>query len=244
MRVLLTIVFMVLLTMCMAQQSDAIHYTSLNSAIYLGQYEGSQTAADLKKSGDFGVGSEERLASELVMLDGKMYSIPASGKAVLMKPEAKIPFAAVKFFKAEKSVTIKRSLTLNELENLLDSLVGRNRFAAIKVTATFSSITFRSYREQQKPYREIGEAEEVFFDYKNMKGTLVGFHTPKSAHVLNSPKYHFHVLDQARTTGGHVTECTLEEARIEIDYSGQLVVDLPTPDKLEHIDLNQEVNKN
>lgn len=235
---------MVWMNMCLAQQSDAIHYTSLNTAIYLGQYDGSQSAGDLKKFGDFGVGSEERLASEFIMLDGKMYSIPVSGKASAINPKAKIPFAAVKFFKAEKTVTIKRSLTFEAFQNVLDSLVGKNRFAAIRVTAKFSSITFRSYYEQQKPYQEISQAKEAFFTHADFIGTLVGFHTPESANVLNSPKYHFHVIDQARTTGGHLTAYVIEEATIEIDYASQLIVDLPSPDKLDHIDLNKEVKKN
>lgn len=245
MRILLTILFMVLLNRCVvAQHSDAIHYTSLNTAIYLGQYDGSQSAADLKKFGDFGVGSEERLASELIMLDGKMYSIPSSGKVTVMKPQAKIPFAAVKFFKTEKTIKIKKTLTLEAFEILLDSLAGRNSFAAIKVTAEFSSVTFRSYYEQQKPYQEISKAQEAFFTHSNFNGILVGYHTPKSASVLNSPTYHFHVIDQNKTTGGHLTACVIEEAVIEIDYATQLIVDLPSPGKLEHIDLNQEVKKN
>lgn len=225
-------------------QSDAIHYTSLNSAIYLGQYEGDQSASDLKKFGDFGVGSEEQLASELIMLDGKIYSIPASGQLTLMRPHAKIPFAAVKFFDPEISVTIRRRLTLKEFEQQMDSIIGVNRFAAIKVTARFSSITFRSYYEQQKPYKEISQAKERFFNHKKFVGTLVGFRTPKSADVLNSPEYHFHVMDIKRTTGGHLTECVIEEAIIDIDYASQLIVDLPKPDKLQHVDLSKHVDKN
>jgi acetolactate decarboxylase len=240
----LSLLFVLIGLVSHAQAPDAIHYTSLNSAIYLGQYEGDQSARDLKKFGDFGVGSEERLASELIMLDGKIYSVPASGELTEMKPHAKIPFAAVKFFDPEISVTIKRKLTRQEFEQQLDSIIGVNRFAAVKVTARFSSITFRSYYEQQKPYKEISEAKEKFFVRKNFAGILVGFRTPKSADVLNSPVYHFHVIDLRKTTGGHLTEYVIEEAIIDIDYASQLVVDLPNPDKLQHVDLSKHVKKN
>ncbi len=227
-----------------AQTSDAIHYTSLNSAIYLGQYDGDQSAADLKKFGDFGVGSEERLASELIMLDGKIYSIPTSGQLTTMSPHAKIPFAAVKFFRSEISVTIRRTMTLKEFEQQLDSIIGVNRFAAVRVTARFSSIRFRSYYEQQKPYKEISHAKEKFFNHQKFTGILIGFRTPKSAEVLNSPVYHFHVIDVKKTTGGHLVECVVEEALIDIDYASQLIVDLPQPDKLQHVDLSKHVKKN
>lgn len=226
-----------------AQSPDAIRYISLNSAIYLGQYEGDVSANDLKKYGDFGVGSEERLAGELVMLDGKVYAIPSSGQLTTMSPNAKIPYAVVKFFVPEISVSIKRRMTLEEFEQQLDSIIGINRFAAVKVVARFSSITFRTFYEQQKPYKEISEAKERFFNHQNFTGILVGFRTPKAADVLNSPEYHFHVMDANKTTGGHLTEGIIEEATIDIDYADQLIVDLPRPDKLQHIDLSKEVKK-
>jgi acetolactate decarboxylase len=241
---LLSSLFVLIGLVSYSQIPDAIHYTSLNSAIYLGQYDGDQSASDLKKFGNFGVGSEERLASELIMLDGKIYSVPASGELTEMRPQAKIPFAAVKFFDPEISVTIKRKLTQQEFEQQLDSVIGVNRFAAIKVTAKFSSITFRSYYEQQKPYKEISQAKEKFFDHQNFVGILVGFRTPKSADVLNSPVYHFHVIDLKKTTGGHLTDCVIDEAVIDIDYASQLIVDLPKPDKLQHVDLSKHVKKN
>jgi acetolactate decarboxylase len=244
MKFVLIFTFVITVAVCQGQTPDAIHYTSLNSAIYLGQYDGDQSAAGLKKFGDFGVGSEERLASELIMLDGKIYSIPASGQLTMMSPGAKVPFAAVKFFDPEISVTIRRTMTLKEFGQQLDSIIGVNRFAAVKVIAKFSSITFRSYYEQQKPYKEISEAKEKFFNHKKFNGILVGFRTPKSADVLNSPEYHFHVMDIKKTTGGHLTDCVIEEAIIDIDYADQLIVDLPKPDKLQHVDLSKHVKKN
>ena len=243
MRILLTILFMVWMNACMAQQSDAIHYTSLNTAIYLGQYDGTETAGELKQFGDFGLGSEERLASELILLDGVLYSIPATGKLTRMKADARIPFAAVKNFIAEKKFSIKKKLTFEQLQGVLDSLIGPNRFAAVKITGRFSFIQFRSFVEQTKPYRPLEEAEEVFFDHKDFQGTLVGFFTPKSAEALNSPVYHFHVVDQKFTTGGHLTACLIVDAIIEVDFASQLIIDLPSVENLNQINLNQEVEK-
>lgn len=235
---------MVWLNVCLAQKHDAIHYTSLNKAIYLGHYNGTSKAGALKKHGDFGVGSESKLSSELVMLDGMMYSIPATGKLARMSSEVTIAFAAVKFFKAEKTVSFKKQLTLEQLQHLLDSLIGPNKFAAIRIDGKFSSIRFRSFVEQQKPYKPIDQAEEVFFAPSNFTGTLVGFFTPKSAEVINNPIYHFHVIDQARTTGGHLTDCITEEITISIDFATQLIIDLPTIQPDQDIDLNQEFKKN
>jgi hypothetical protein len=35
----------------------------------------------------------------------------------------------------------------------------------------------------------------------------------------------------------------IEEAIIDIDYASQLIVDLPKPDKLQHVDLSKHVKK-
>jgi hypothetical protein len=61
MKFVLIFTFVITVAVCQGQTPDAIHYTSLNSAIYLGQYDGDQSAAGLKKFGDYGVWSEERL---------------------------------------------------------------------------------------------------------------------------------------------------------------------------------------
>jgi acetolactate decarboxylase len=243
-KISMLLIGMLLTQLCKAQSADAIHYVSLNSSIYLGQYDGTTTAADLKKYGDFGVGSVEVLRGEIVFLNGILYTIPSTGKVSILDPQNKIPFAAVKFFRSEQVVDLKQNIkTLKQLELYLDSVVNKNRFAAIKITATFSYAKFRSFYEQQKPYVELKEAVASLFEKKDFKGTLVGFYTPKSADALNSPTYHFHIIDETKATGGHLLECTLNEAKIEIDYATQLIIDLPTPDQLKGINLDQEVKK-
>lgn len=241
MKKYITALYVLMCCWCSAQKPDVIHYISLNSAIYLGQYDGTATAEDLMKYGDFGVGSEEALNSEIVFLDGKLYSIPATGKVTPLNLQRKIPFAAVKFFKSEVVITLNKDMqTLKQFEFYLDSLLNRNRFAAIKVTATFTYVKFRSFYEQHPPYVPLQEASAAMFEHDNFNGTLVGFYTPQAAAVLNRPSYHFHIIDQEKTTGGHLLECKLSQAKIEIDYANQLVIDLPEPEKLKGIDLNQK----
>ncbi|MDJ1495387.1 acetolactate decarboxylase [Cytophagaceae bacterium DM2B3-1] len=224
-----------------ADKPDGIHYISLNRAIRLGQYDGVTTAKELKSYGDFGLGSEEKVASELVILDGVAYSIPADGKAKVMPDQAKIAFSAIKFFKTDKQVKINKAFSLKELEQYLDSLIVKNTFAAIKISGEFASITFTSYHKQEKPYKPIEQVPVSEFTHTKMKGTIVGFFTPESAAVLNSPTYHFHFIDQARTTGGHVQDCVIGNVEIELDYTRSFTADLADPAILQHIDLNKPI---
>jgi acetolactate decarboxylase len=219
--------------------SDVIHYISLNRSIHLGQFDGSISAKELRSFGDFGVGSQEKLLGELVLVDGVAYTIPATGVAKKMPDDAKIPFAAVTFFKADKSITLSNPFKLEELEKFLDSVIVKNSFAAIRITGKFDSLKFRSYVEQQPPYKPVDEVPVREFEKSEIEATIVGFFTPESAEVLNSPRYHFHVIDKNKTTGGHLLRCTVENVKIEIDYASSLNIHLPDPGKVSHIDLDK-----
>ena len=222
-----------------SKQNDKIYYVSLNFAIQSGQWDGVSTVKEMRAHGDFGVGSEERLSSEMVMLDGKVYGIPWNGKAFLMKEDTKIAFASVKFFKADTTLTFNSSMSFHKLEEILGMIINGNSFAAIRIKTKFSSVQYRSYKKHEKPYTSTKEAVADTIIKKGMEGTIVGFYTPKSAMVLNSPSYHFHVLDIARTTGGHLLEAELEYAEIQVDYATGLEVQLPDPALLKNIDLNK-----
>jgi acetolactate decarboxylase len=237
--VLLSSVLMIRSDPRMNPQSDDLYYASLNEAIHLGQYDGVITINELKTHGNFGLGSEEHLAGELVLLNGIAYSIPASGKARIMPKDSKLAFAAVKFFASDKKLFVKRSLTMAELESLLDSVITQNSFAAIRIRAHFASIEYRSFEEQTRPYKPIKDVKEIPFAGASVHGTLVGFFTPKAAEVLNSPVYHFHYIDNDKTTGGHLLDCKISQAEIDIDYTSEFTTKLANPSLLQHVDLNE-----
>lgn len=221
------------------QTNDGIYYSSLNKAVQLGQFDGVASLKELKQHGNFGLGSQHALAGELVLLDGIAYKISVDGKAVLMPDTATHPFAAVKFFNAEKKFTLNQLMNLQQLQSHLDSILETSSFAAIKITGSFSSIKYKCYYPQQKPYPTIKETPAKFFDSTNIRGTIVGFFTPKSAMVLNSPNYHFHFINQALTSGGHVDDLIIQNITIEIDYADGVQVKLPSRDAVKNIELNE-----
>jgi acetolactate decarboxylase len=218
---------------------DGIHYVSLNHVIRAGQYDGLTTVKELKEYGDFGLGSTEKVEAELVVLDGIVYTIPNSGKAIVAGEGAKIAFSAIKFFKPDKSFKVSNVKSLNELEDLLDSALIKNSFAAIKISGIFTSIKYTCYKAQERPYKPIEDVPVTAFEKGNVEGTLVGFFTPESAKVINNPIYHFHFLDKAKSTGGHMQEIAIESAKVEIDYSTNLSIQLPDPVMMQHLDLNK-----
>jgi len=220
---------------------ETIYFTSLNYAVQLGQFDGVTNVKALRPAGDFGLGSEARLKGEVVVLDGIFYSIDSNGKARVMEDEDSISYAALKSFRAECTTVVKNVSSIKALEEALSEKIQENAFAAIKIRAAFRFILFRSFEEEQEPFRPVDQIPEIKFERRNITGTLVGFYTPKSAEVLNSPTYHFHFIDDARTTGGHVLDINVAEASVEIDYAREIHIKLPAVAATEHVDLNTKI---
>lgn len=219
--------FGILSTCLMTEKPDPIYYISLNKAVHMGYYYPTADVGELLQHGDFGIGSEQELATELVILDGKVYGFSANGSAEILKKDDKLAFAATKFFDPEKEITINREMNFAQLQKLLDSVIVYNAFAAIRVDAKFSHIQYQCYAKQEWPYKPTKHATLVQFDQKNVEGTLVGFHTPHPAIALNSPDYHFHFINSGRTHGGHLNKCKVESVTIQVDYADRLEVHLP-----------------
>lgn len=219
---------------------DTIHYVSFNRAIQLGHYEGVTSIRELLHHGDFGLGSEEKLLSELIIVDGVPYGTRADGNSLVLSDDIFIPFAAVKFFKADTTFHIQSPCTFKKLKALLDSVIGRNTFAAIRIDGNFSSMHYRSFYKQEKPFKPLEDAMAKIFMREEVQGTLIGFLTPRSAEVLNSPGYHFHWLSADKATGGHVLSLTLSEAKVQVDLSKELSIELPDKGSLANIDLDKK----
>jgi len=127
---------------------------------------------------------------------------------------------------------------MQQLQSFMDSVINTNLFAAVKITGNFSSIKYKDYQKQQKPYIPVIDAPAKVFDSTYIQGTMVGFFTPKAAMVLN-PNYHFHFVNTYATSGGHVVDYAIENVIIEVDYADNLQVKLPPADAVKDINLNE-----
>jgi acetolactate decarboxylase len=219
--------------------SEAIHYISLNNAIHSGQFDGISPVKWVRDLANFGVGSEEKLRSEVIVLDGSFYKVTASGELTLMKGDDQLAYAALKQFTPDTTIRYEKPFRYDEVLSYLDKVIDLNGFSAIRIDALFDFATFRCYAEQTKPYKPIDEVPEIIFTKQNVRGTLVGFYTPKSANVMNSPAYHFHFIDDEHKNGGHFKTGILRELVIQVDYAQAITIHLPPVESLKHIDLNK-----
>lgn len=209
-----------------AQSADhSIFQVSTFHALKQGKYDGETTFEELKKHGDFGIGTVIGLDGEMVALNGEFFQIKADGKVYTIPDGAKTPFAVITFFKPDKAVIFPQAGDMKELQKALDTILPlTDEPCAIKVDGEFKYIKVRSVPRQQKPYPGLEEAlkHQTFFELKNVSGTLVGFRFPNYLDGVNVPGYHFHFITADKKAGGHVLNCTFDTA----DASASLISNL------------------
>ncbi len=229
----LSILFVLLCVLSMpawGSERGILYQTSTIDALMAGQYDGVCSLAELRTHGDFGIGTFDRLNGEMLLLDGKFYRVSCDGKAAPVSKDT-TPFAAVTFFRATSTACVGSEMDLKGLTQKIDSLLeSKNLFCAIRIDATFEYVRTRSVPPQVKPYPRLTDvvAHQPTFEMHDVKGTIIGLYCPYFAQGVNVPGYHFHFISNARTQGGHVLDCRLNNGVITLDSTPQFTLVLPT----------------
>jgi acetolactate decarboxylase len=209
---------------------DVLSQVSTIDALLAGLYDGVLPLAELKRLGNFGLGTFDRLDGEMVVLDGTCFQIRADGKVFTVADSVATPFAAVTFFEADQTLWLDSSLDLPAVESLIDrQLPTGNIFYGIRITGRFHSVKTRSVPAQTRPYpplTAVVNSQPVFVS-KDVRGTLVGLRCPAFVKGINVPGYHLHFLSDDRSFGGHVLEATVASAAIAIDHTTEYRLILP-----------------
>lgn len=209
---------------------DITFQHSTIKALNSGLYEGTISLSGLKEHGDYGIGTYTGMNGEMICLDGVFYRIDTDGKASVMPISQKSPFAIMTFFEADIKSPARKINGISGLQNYINSLLpSRNRLYSVKITGDFNYLRTRSVYEQKKPYPPLSRVikEQAVFESGDQKGTVIGFFFPDYMKDFNSPGWHFHFLNEKKTSGGHVLDLKIDNALIEIDTSSEFYVSLP-----------------
>jgi acetolactate decarboxylase len=213
---------------------------STYSALEIGMFNGDMTIAQLKQVGDFGIGTFNGMDGELIGLDGKFYQAKVDSTVVLADTTLIIPYAVVHFFQSRHQEFLKKSFkTYDELKAYLTAQFPTdNNPAAFKIAGTFSYIKLRSIPKQSEPYPLLAKviAQQTIFEFKDIKGTLVGYRIPEYLNSLNWAGYHLHFISEDKIRGGHMLECNLDEGKVdfnEFDCVSFLIPQVPSFQKLD-----------
>ena len=209
---------------------DVLFQTSTIGALLVGVYDGDMSLGELREHGDFGIGTVNALDGELIELDGAFVSVTGDGRVHLLPGLVRTPFAAVTFFEADDSFPVQQVSSYEQLQGLIDArLPTPNICYAVRVRGVFSSVRTRSVPAQSRPYPPLAEVvkNQTVFELPEVTGTLVGFRLPGFVSGLNVPGWHVHFLADDLSNGGHLLECAITNAVVEIDYTRGLCVALP-----------------
>jgi len=216
-----------------AEDTHALYQLSTIQALMAGHYDGVASVGGLKKYGDLGLGTFDRLDGEMVVLDGQVYQVLADGQVRVAPDNLGTPFATVAFAQPTIIREIGPFATLAELERTLDALLpSANLFYAVRVEGRFGALKTRSVPPQRKPYPKLIEVvkTQAVFEFRDIAGTLVGFRSPEFAKGMTVPGYHLHFIDATRAKGGHLLDCAAAGVRVEITVLPRWLVDLPEHD--------------
>lgn len=223
-------------------QGDILTQVSTIDAILNGLYDGVVTYGDLKKYGDFGIGTFAGLDGEMIALNGHFYQIKADGVAYPVADDMTAPFACVIFFDADREIPVREGMNYTQFRDYLDdSIQEKNIFHGVKMEGIFRYVKTRSVPGQEKPYPPLVEvtANQPTFEFNNTKGSIVGFYCPDYVEGLNVPGYHLHFITEDRKAGGHVLEFIIEDAKLSVDYTSEIHIILPNDEEFNSLDLTK-----
>jgi acetolactate decarboxylase len=207
---------------------SSLYISSPINALLEGFYRDDITIDTLRQKGDFGIGTFNNLDGEMVALNGSFYQLDLDGDAHPVDGGMKTPFAAMCRFEPMLSEEIASSLSYADFEAYLKRVLpSDNMFYAIHMQGRFQMVETRSVPRTQN-YRPLAEAIEhqKLRRFEDVEGHLVGFYTPSFVPSVSVPGYHFHFIDSAFSSGGHMLNCEPErlDIRLQIFFSMELTL--------------------
>ena len=212
-----------------ALDKSRIYLCAPVNALVEGIYKENIPLAEIKKYGDFGLGTFNDLDGEMVMLDGHIYQITADGRVAVIDDSALTPFACVTFYDPLSHDEIDREMDYAAfLEWLYGLLPSPNLFYAIRINGVFAYVKARSVPKQDS-YRPLVEVakQQATFEFHDVEGTLAGFFTPYFMSSLSVPGLHLHFLSADLRQGGHLLECAPRKALVGVQMIATLELSLP-----------------
>jgi len=234
-------------TVAIPDDHETLYQVSTIDALMLGVFDGVQPISELKKHGDFGIGTFDGLDGEMIVLDGKVYQAKADGRLYLVMDNATTPFATVTKFDKDFSLTTGQPMNFTVFSKDMSALLpSQNMIYAVRVHGTFPWMKVRAIPLQQKPYLMLTEAakNQSVYIYTNTTGTLVGVYMPLFFDGLNVPGYHLHFLSDDHLTGGHILDFMVPaNTTLEYDITPKFEMLLPTTGAFTGVNLSQDLSK-
>ena len=229
------------------EDRETLYQVSTIDALMQGVFDGILPISELKKHGDFGIGTFDALEGEMIVIDGRVYHAKADGRVYTVMDNATTPLATVTHFDSDLSVTTGQPMNFSVFStNMSARLPSPNMIYAIRMHGTFPHVKVRAIPAQQKPFPTLTDAakNQSVYTYTDTTGTVVGFYLPVFFKGLNVGGYHLHFLSDDHQTGGHILDLEVPaNARAEYDITPGFEMHLPTSGAFTGVDLSQDLSE-
>lgn len=216
-----------------AHGNDSLFHHSVMDSMRNGVYAGEASVRELKRHGDFGLGTFDRLDGEMIALDGVFYRVAGDGRVAPAAQTRTSPFASLAFFNADVRSALRSPGDLARLQSRIEAMLpSRNRFYAIRISGRFAEVTAGGARKVED-HRSVGLAERMrerpLYRRGDVAGTLVGFYHPVFAGGIDLTPFHWHFLSDDRRFGGHLVGLRIDDVslRVALDEKHRLELELP-----------------
>jgi len=225
---------------------ETFYQVSTIDALMQGVFEGVQPVAELKKHGDFGIGTFDALDGEMIVLDGVVYQAKADGHIYVVEDNRTTPFATVTYFDNDQAVTTETPMNLSVFSTVMEKrLPTGNMVYAVRMHGTFPTMKVRAIPAQHEPYPTLAEAakNQSVYTYTDTTGTIIGFYTPVFFKGINVAGYHLHYISDDHTTGGHILDVTVPaDTTVQYDITPGFTMALPTSGDFTGVDLSKDLS--
>jgi acetolactate decarboxylase len=221
-------------------EPHVVFQASTIGALLDGAYDGDVTFAELAEHGDLGLGTINGLDGEMIAVDGRFLRADIEGTTSALDGSDRTPFAVVVWFTPTEHIEIGGSASQEDVLAAVDDRLPATAVAcALRIDGHFDRVRVRSVPKQNRPYRPLAEvvADQHVFYLEDVEGTIVGFRFPDYSQGIEVSGYHLHFASADRARGGHVLDFRARDARVQIDPSADLHLELPTGVDLEAPDL-------
>ena len=225
---------------------ETLYQVSTIDALMQGVFDGVQPVGELKKHGDFGIGTFDALDGEMIVLDGVVYQAKADGRIYPVADSQTTPFATVTYFNSDLAATTRSPMNLSIFSSVMEKqLPTGNMIYAVRIHGTFPTMKVRAIPAQKEPFPTLSEASknQSVYTYSETTGTIIGFYTPVFFKSVNVPGYHLHYLSDDHKTGGHILDLTVPASTtVAYDITPGFAMALPTSGDFTGVDLSKDLS--
>lgn len=106
-----------------ADIDETMYQVSTLQALLDGNYDGYITVGELRKHGDIGVGTFDKIDGEMIVVDGTVYQARYDGSVCVADDNLTVPFANITHFDCDTTITLPKVESMEDLTKKLNNSI-------------------------------------------------------------------------------------------------------------------------